>query len=211
MIQKRIAMFGGTFDPIHMAHTKVVHSAVDYLKADRVVFIPAKRSPLKDSFPQATDEQRIHMIQCAIAGNQRFDVSDYELKGPAPSYTLNTVKHFRETFGPSTSLYWLIGADAVKDLCKWYGVKELLGLCTLTVMVRPCCPQPDFGQFNTVLGKKSVKQLQSNLLRTPLIDISSTQVRALLSQGKDASHFLSPEVYAYIKERGIYKTVTSGE
>ena len=205
MMKKRIALFGGTFDPIHLAHTKVVHTAVDYLQADRAVFIPAKRSPLKDSFPQATDEQRICMIKYAIAGNQRFDVSDYELKGPAPSFTLNTVKHFKATFGPATSLYWLMGADAVRDLCKWYGVNELLDLCTLTTMVRPCCPKPDFSRFNPVLGRKKVKQLQANLLETPLINISSTQVRALLSQGKDASHFLAPEVYAYIKKERIYQ------
>jgi nicotinate-nucleotide adenylyltransferase len=210
MKQKKIALFGGTFDPIHLAHTKVVQAAIDYLHVDRVVFIPAKRSPLKDAFPQATDEQRLHMLECAISGNNHFDVSDYELNGPAPSYTLNTIKHFKDILGPTYSIYWLMGADAVKDLGEWYGVTELMDLCIPTVMVRPGCPHPDFSPFKVFLGEERIKKLQSNLLQTPLIDISSTQVRALLSQDKDARKFLAPEVYAYILSEGMYKTGTNG-
>jgi len=84
--------------------------------AEKIFFVPAKRSPLKGSLPRANDNHRLKMISLAIAGEKNFQVSDYELKRPAPSYTLATIRKFQADYGRETSIHWLIGADSVNDL-----------------------------------------------------------------------------------------------
>jgi nicotinate-nucleotide adenylyltransferase len=96
MLTRRIALFGGTFDPIHLGHTTVADAAARQIGAERVIFIPAKISPLKGFFPFASDTDRLKMIELAIAGHELFAASDCELKRPAPSYTLDTVRNSSE-------------------------------------------------------------------------------------------------------------------
>jgi len=109
--ERKIALFGGTFDPVHVGHTTVAGEAREHIGAEKVVFVPAKRSPLKGFLPQANDTDRLAMISLAIAADARFEVSDYELRKPAPSYTLETVRHFQQVYAEAVSIYWLIGAD----------------------------------------------------------------------------------------------------
>jgi nicotinate-nucleotide adenylyltransferase len=136
MNNKRIIMFGGTFDPVHLGHTTVASAAADYIEADKIIFIPAKRSPLKEALPRASDIDRLNMLSLAIKNRKYFEVSDYELSKPAPSYTLDTVKHFKSIYGNEFSFYWLVGADSINDLIYWYGITELIDLCNLSMMYR---------------------------------------------------------------------------
>ena len=200
-----IVLFGGSFDPIHLGHTEVAKVAAEQLHAERVIFLPAKRSPLKSNLPSAGDEDRITMIRRAIENHPLFDVSDYELHRPAPSYTLHAVRHFRQVFGPERSLYWLIGADAAKDLLHWYGVRELMSLCHISTMVRAGCSMPDFTGFADVMGEQHVAELNAHILQTPLIPISSSEVRRRLSTGESLETLLDPKVSDYIKNRGLYR------
>ena len=116
MARRTITLFGGTFDPIHLGHTTVARAAAELIRAEKIIFIPAKRSPLKGFLPRASDEDRLQMITLAIADEERFEVSDYELSKPAPSYTLETVRRFQKACGADTSIHWLIGADGIDDL-----------------------------------------------------------------------------------------------
>ncbi len=104
MAKRKLALFGGTFDPIHLGHTTVAAAAAEHIGAEKTVFIPAKCSPLKDFFPEATDDDRLAMIALAIAGNEKFQLSDYELKKPEPDYTLETVRQFQAEYGRRTSI-----------------------------------------------------------------------------------------------------------
>ena len=144
MPERKIALFGGTFDPIHLGHTAVAAAACEHIGADKVVFVPARRSPLKAFFPEASDENRLAMIGLAISGNSGFEVSDYELKKAGPSYTLETVRYFRRELGSNVSIWWLMGADALEDLPHWYGVTELIDECNLAVMHRAGFASSDF-------------------------------------------------------------------
>ncbi len=206
MAKRKIALFGGTFDPIHLGHTAVAAAAAEHIGAEKIVFIPAKCSPLKDSFPKAIDDDRLAMIALAIAGNEKFQLSDYELKKPEPNYTLETVRQFRAEYGGGTSIYWLAGADSVDDLPRWYAIADLIDECNLSVMYRAGCKPPDFAGFKAVWGAARVEKLQKNVIKTPLIDISSTEIRNRLAAGCDVTNMLHPKVADYIRKHGLYQS-----
>jgi nicotinate-nucleotide adenylyltransferase len=204
MTQRRIALFGGTFDPIHLGHTTVADAAAHGLRAERLIFIPAKLSPLKGFFPFARDEDRLRMIELAIAGRDTFTVSDCELQRPAPSYTLDTVRQFQREYGPDASIHWLLGADSVGDLVHWHRIEKLIDECHLTTMQRPGYA-PDFDRFEAQWGPQRVARLKRDAIATPLVDISSTEVRRRLAAGEDVRGLLHPEVIQYIHERNLYR------
>ena len=204
MARKKIILFGGTFDPIHLGHTKVVAAAVKYIEADRMIFVPAKRSPLKGYSPSASDIDRLKMINFAISNHDIFEVSDWELNMPAPSYTLNTVRHFQAELGSDIIQYWLVGADSINDLFYWHGITELIDECNIAMMYRADFDKPDFTKFEQLWGKERIEKLQRNIIPTPLINISSTEVRERLNSGQDVSQMLDYEVLSYIQEHNLY-------
>jgi len=206
MAKRKIALFGGTFDPIHLGHTIVAASVLKHIGAEKIVFIPAKRSPLKGFLPKASDNARLEMIALAIAEQKNFHVSDCELKKPAPSYTLETVRQFQADYGSDTSIYWLVGADSIGDLVHWYGIVELIDACTLTTMYRAGCEPPDFAGFEAIWGRQRVQKLQRNVIQTPLIDISSTEIRNRIAAGRDVTNMLHPSVADYIRKHGLYQS-----
>lgn len=204
MKKNTIALFGGSFDPIHVGHITVAAHAAKQLRAQKVIFIPAKRSPLKHAQPCATDEDRLAMIECATRKYPSFLVSDYELKRPAPSYTLHTVRHFLATSPAGASIYWLLGADSVKELPYWHGINELMQACQLAVMYRAGIDPPDFSAFSSLWGKQQTALLQRNVIKTPLVHASSTEIRSGLARGEAVNEMLDPAVLAYIKEKRLY-------
>ncbi len=205
MMKRTIALFGGTFDPVHLGHTTVAADTAKKIHAEKIVFIPAKRSPLKGFSPKAGDEDRLKMIALAIAGEEKFEVSDYELNKPAPSYTLETVEKFRKDYGGEASIHWLIGADGIDDLIYWYKVVELIDACNLTTMYRAGCEPPNFAKFEDIWGRQRVEKLQRNIVQTPLIDISSTEIRKNIAAGQDVLNMLHKDVYGYIRENSLYR------
>jgi nicotinate-nucleotide adenylyltransferase len=206
MAKRKIALFGGTFDPIHLGHTTVASAAGGHIGAEKVIFVPAKRSPLKGSRPAASNDDRLKMIELAIADNKDLEVSDYELKGPEPSYTLETVRHFQAEYGSETAIYWLIGADGVDDLPHWYGILELIDECNISTMYRAGCTAPNFTEFKAVWGTERVRKLQRNTIQTPLVDISSTEIRNRLAEGRDVTGMLHPAVADYIRKHNLYQS-----
>jgi nicotinate-nucleotide adenylyltransferase len=205
MVKRKLALFGGTFDPIHLGHTAVAAAADEHIGAEKVIFIPAKHSPLKGSLPKASDSSRLKMIVLAIAGEKRFQVSDYEIKKPEPSYTLQTVRGFQVDYGSEVSIYWLVGADSVDDLPYWYGIIELIDECNISTMCRAGCKMPDFSRFKSVWGSERVRKLQRNIIQTPLVNISSTEIRKRLAKGGDVTGMLHPAVADYIRKHNLYQ------
>jgi len=199
-------LFGGTFDPIHLGHTTVAVDAVEHVGAEKIVFVPAKRSPLKGFLPRANDNHRLKMISLAIAGEKNIQVSDYELKRPAPSYTLATIRKFQADYGDETSIYWLIGADGVDDLAYWYKITELIDACNLTTMYRAGCEPPDFVKFEKIWGRERIEKLQRNIIQTPLVAISSTEIRINIANNGDYAKMLHPAVADYIRKNSLYQS-----
>ena len=206
MAKRKTALFGGTFDPIHLGHTTVASDALEHIGAEKIVFIPAKRSPLKGFLPRANDNHRLNMISLALAGEKYFQVSDYELKRPAPSYTLATILKFQADYGSETSIHWLIGADGIDDLAYWYKITELIDACNLTTMYRAGCEPPDFAKFKEIWGRERIEKLQRNIIPTPLVDISSTEIRNRIAENGDFAEMLHPAVADYIRKNGLYES-----
>lgn len=146
------------------------------------------------------------MIALAIADEKMFEASDFELNKAAPSYTLETVQEFQAAYGDEASIYWLIGADGVDDLTYWHMIVELIDACNLTTMYRAGCEPPSFARFEGLWGRKRVEKLERNIVQTPLVDISSTEIRKRLAEGRDVSRMLHPAVYGYIREHGLYRS-----
>jgi nicotinate-nucleotide adenylyltransferase len=204
VIRRKIALFGGTFDPVHLGHTIVARAAGEYIGAERIIFVPAKLSPLKGSFPKASDMDRFRMLSLATAGENILEVSDCELKRSAPSYTIDTIRQFQSKYGGETSVYWLLGADGIEELVHWHEIAELIDQCTLATMYRAGCKQPDFGKFEPLWGRSRIEKLRKNIIPTPLVDISSSKIRSRLATGQDVTQLLHPQVVSYIYEHKLY-------
>ncbi|MFZ0034338.1 MAG: nicotinate-nicotinamide nucleotide adenylyltransferase, partial [Sedimentisphaerales bacterium] len=144
----------------------------------------------------------------AITDNKKFQLNDYELRKPKPSYTLETIRWFQANYGAKALMYWLVGADSIGELARWYGIVELIDECNLCVMFRAGCEPPDFAKFKDIWGTARVEKLQRNIIRTPLIDISSTEIRNRLAAGRDVTDMLAPSVADYIRKHGLYQSKT---
>ena len=198
-------MFGGTFDPVHLGHIIVAAAAAETIKAERVVFIPAKKSVLKTADPKAGRRDRCRMINIAIAQEKDFELSDYELNKDGPDYTIETVRHFKNRYANTAHLYWLVGADAAVLLPQWYKIDELIEVCTISVMHRAGYPEPDFSGFENKFGKKHLAKLQSNVIKTPLVNISSSEIRRRLAERADVTGMMPVGVVDYIYKLGLYR------
>lgn len=205
-MSEKIILFGGTFDPVHTAHIEVAQSAAQIIVASKIFLIPARRSPHKEQKPFAPDNDRIAMLKLAVAGKSLFQISSVELNRTEPSYTIDTIRYFREKYGSDCQLYWLIGADMLKDLPKWYKIDDLMKECTICVMNRGGFDKPDFNGLAGKLGTENVEKLRKNMIETPLFEISSTDIRQRLLEGKEVSQHLHQEVLNYIKAHRLYTT-----
>ena len=196
-------LFGGSFDPVHSGHIHVAQCALCEIGAEKLIFIPARRSPHKVDFP-TPGQHRLAMIERAIEGIEGFAVCDCELSRPEPSYTLDTVRFFRHRLGPDAVLYWLIGADQLSDLENWYSIEELLKECRVSVMVRAGYAPPGFGRFEGVFSPEIIRQLERDIVRTPQIDLSSTEIRTRLASGSVPPNALPSGVLEYIQQHHLY-------
>lgn len=206
MEKKKVILFGGTFDPIHLGHIAVVKAADKKINADKVLLVPAKQTALKSHLPLAADRHRLEMIKLAIAGCEKFSVSDYELNKPAPAYTLDTVLYFKAKYENQADIYWLIGADCLDDLHRWYKIEKLVDECFICIMYRGGFEKPDLSKYADLWTAERIEKLRQNIIETPQIDISSTQIRKALSEGKDVSSMLDDKVLEYIKQNKLYGT-----
>ncbi|MBP8604207.1 MAG: nicotinate (nicotinamide) nucleotide adenylyltransferase [Phycisphaerae bacterium] len=201
--QEKIILFGGSFDPIHRGHLEVAAHALHTLGAGRLIFIPARRSPHKRRIA-AEGSHRLAMIRLAIEGTNRLDVSDCELRRPEPSYTIDAVGFFRQQAGPQATLYWLMGADQLEEFGKWHQVGRLLDLCRICVMLRGGYPLPNIRRFAGIFTDEQIGRLENDLIRTPEIHISSTDIRRQLACGHMPADALHPAVADYIKQHRLY-------
>jgi nicotinate-nucleotide adenylyltransferase len=201
---EKIILFGGTFDPIHKGHTEVALCAAKKLNASKIILIPARRSPHKSNQPVAGDTDRIAMMQLAIADYKNFEISNVELNRAEPSYTIDTIRQLREKLGENCEFYWLIGADMLPTLPLWHQINDLLEECNICVMNRGGYDKPDFESLRGKLNPKHINNLKKNMIETPFMEISSTEIRQRVVDEKDISEFLHPAVVDYIKRRKLY-------
>lgn len=185
----RVGIFGGTFNPIHAGHLLLAETARDTLQLDRVVFIPARRPPHKSSAGLASEQARLRMIQLAIRDHSAFASSDIELRRPGRSYSIDTVTELRRSL-PHAQLFLLIGQDMLS--VRWAAWDRLKRLCTVVTAARP--------------GKRRIgMQRGVRRLEMPLMDISSSDIRARLAGGRSIRYLVPPAVERYIRQHRLYQ------
>jgi nicotinate-nucleotide adenylyltransferase len=183
----RVGVFGGTFDPVHVGHLAIALAALETVPLDRVVFVPARRSPLKERAPVAPAEHRLAMLERATADEPRFGISRIELEREAPSYTVDTL----EALSGEGRLFLILGADASADLDRWKDPARVRSLATLVIARRTGSPAPS--------GERALT------LDTPLMDISARELRERAAQARSLRYLVPDPVCRYIEEHALYR------
>ncbi len=180
-------MFGGTFDPVHVGHLAIALAALETVPLDEVVFVPARRSPLKQRAPAANEADRYAMLVHAIEGEPRFSVSRAELDRDPPSYTVDTLEALRAR----GQLFLILGSDALADLPRWRSPERIRALATLLVARRPGGTEPDPSLALT--------------FDAPALDISSRELRARAARGHSLRYLVPDGVWQHIAHHGVYR------
>lgn len=196
-----IAVFGGSFDPVHNGHVRLAENILNKgISADRIIIVPAYISPFKqDGKKYAEGFHRLNMCKAAFGHIQNAEVSDYELKSGGVSYTVNTLRHFHGLF-PDERLYFIVGSDSLKTLPTWRNFPEIMKLCTIAAAARSEEDRLCIRKFaEDVLPYGEVVTVDCEPF-----EISSTQIRRLIHEGGDISEYVPADVTQYIKENRLY-------
>ncbi|MEE4279870.1 MAG: nicotinate-nucleotide adenylyltransferase [Halieaceae bacterium] len=205
------AVYGGTFNPIHLGHLRSAAELLERLPIRRLRFIPAALPPHRVA-PEVSADHRAAMVEAAIADQPRMLCDRRELTRDGPSYTVDTLESLRGELGDSAPLLLVMGADAALGLRSWHRWGDLFNLAHILIMARPGWDLPQRGDIADLLRERQVDadQLASSpagaVCRCELRPwpVSSTEIRALLQSDKDARSLLPPAVASYIREHGLY-------
>jgi nicotinate-nucleotide adenylyltransferase len=216
-----LGIFGGTFDPVHLGHLRLAEEAADSLGLARVRWIPAGQPAhrsVERKPPLASPKQRLDMVRLAIADNARFELDAAEVHATAPSYTVPTLERLRaaDACGARRPLVLLVGADAFAGLPQWHRWTSLLSLAHIAVAHRPGFPI-DAGSLPPALAELfrqrrgaspgALREAPAGCIVTfamTQLDISATQIRTLLANGRSARYLLPEAVIAYIQGTHLY-------
>lgn len=201
-----IALFGGTFNPIHHGHLIIARFIAEELRLAKVLFLPSAHPPHKSGSGMASAAHRAAMVRLAIEGESCFGFDDYDLNREGPSYTIDTIAHFRERLGLDIILYWIIGSDSLTELTSWYRARALVESCRLITAIRPGWEGIDWEPLRARLGEDAVAILKSGLLESPRIDISSTHIRQRIRQRRSVRFLLPESVRQYILHHNLYQS-----
>lgn len=189
----KIGLLGGTFNPIHTGHLILAQECWDQLTLDKVIFVPAFMSPLKDPGSEISAHDRLNMVRLALEGDDRFEISTFELDKKGLSYTIDTIKHFREEYGKEAGLFFLTGADSAETLSMWKNADDILAECTFIAASRPGW------------GEGSAYEDRIKRLIMPNIEISSTDIRRRIHDRRPIDHLVPDKVVQYIRKKGLYR------
>lgn len=193
---KRIAVMGGTFNPIHYAHLISAEQVRAGLGYDKILFIPSARPPHKVADADIIEpEHRYQMVLLAIVENPHFEVSRIELERAGPSYTIETLKALKALYGETTELAWIIGADSLIEYKVWKDFDEVLERC---VMIATTRPNYNLNQVPFVIQKR--------VTTFPItgVDISATVIRERIRKGLSIQYLVPEGVQAYIEQHQLY-------
>jgi len=206
---KRLGIFGGTFDPIHIGHLIKAQAVKESLNLDKIIFVPNGNPPHKNN-TKATQFHRLDMLKLAIDDNKDFELFDIEIN-KTKNYTVNTIQSLKKIY-PNDELFFIMGTDSIINLKSWYKYEKLLTLCNFAIITRVI--------FESVNSEKKLyneselklwiqKDLNTNIekfffIDSPLVEISSTKIRENLSKNLSVKYFVPDKVLEYIYEKKIY-------
>lgn len=201
---ERVGVLGGTFDPVHYAHLAIAEEVYHALKLARVVFVPAGQPPHKPGYRVTPVGQRVRMLEQAIASNEHFALSLVDVQRAGPSYTVDTLRLLHEEWGSRTGLYFVIGGDSLRDLPTWYNPTGVIAQATIVALMRP-----GYGEIDRWRAELTARLpgIQSRLitLEGPRMDISSTDLRQRVAEGRPIRYQTPEVVEQYILRHGLYR------
>lgn len=188
----RIGILGGTFNPTHIGHLILAEEALSKLSLDKVIFVPTFIPPHKNVESNIKPKDRLRMVELAIKDNPAFEVSTFEIDSKKKSYSIDTLKDIRKTYGDNAQLYLITGSDLLKDLFSWKDVNEIFKISKFIVANRPGYPV------------ETVPKEVETVVITP-IEVSSEDIRRRLKEGRSIRYLVPEKVRTYIIERNLYK------
>lgn len=187
----KIGILGGTFNPVHLGHLILAEEAREKLSLERIIFVPAFLPPHKEATGIAPAGARLAMLKAAIGKNKYFSVSDIEIRRSGRSYTIDTLKDFKEKF-PADELYFIIGSDLLTYLAGWKDLKRILRMVKFIAATRPNFP---------------LRRLPAQIATLPIraVDISGFAIRSRIKAGKSFRYLVPEAVYRYISKNKLYQ------
>ena len=191
----RRGVMGGTFDPIHLGHLAAASEVAHSFSLDEVVFVPAGIPWQKSHRRVSPAEDRYLMTVIATAADPRFTVSRVDVDRPGPTYTVDTLRELRQTWGDEGETFFITGADALNDILSWHETDEVLRLAHLVGVTRP----------GHVLSDPGLPQGRVTLLEVPSLAISSSDIRSRVAAGQPIRYLVPAGVESYIAKLGLYR------
>ena len=198
---KKIGLYFGTFNPIHVGHLIIANYMADYTELDEVWLVVSPQNPLKKKETLLKDHHRLSLVRIALEDNTKLMASNIEFDLPIPSYTINTLVHLKEKY-ETYEFHLIVGEDNLRSFHKWKNQEEIINNHKIFVYPRVLTEQEmedntvEFSSFN-----------HSNVIRcqAPIMKISSSFIRKAIKNGKDVRYLLTPEVFKYVDEMNFYK------
>ena len=214
--QKRIGLFGGTFDPIHFGHLRAAEEIKHILNLDKILFIPSAIPPHKENSHITLAKDRLEMIRLAIDGNKCFEISDFEIESKSPSYTIITLEHFKNN-EPDSEFYFIVGNELFNEIETWRDYKRLFELANFAVITRPgfseldssripLALKGDFRYHNTIDNVISFTNNKKEIVFIEIkgIEISSTDIRGFVKSKQSIKYLVPDKVEQYILSQKLY-------
>ncbi len=202
---KAIGVMGGTFDPIHFGHLVTAESAYESFSLCEVVFVPAGDPPHKEPKAVTDAEHRLEMTRLATEDNPHFCVSSVEVAREGHSYTVDTMRHFREKYGAEAELYFITGVDAILQIPSWNNAEGVFEVCRFIAATRPGYSLSELMQFTEQLQPEYRDRI--HVLEVPALAISSTDLRRRVREGQSIKYLVPEPVQRYIECTGLYRDI----
>lgn len=187
-----IGLYFGSFNPIHIGHLIIANHILENSDLDKIWFVVSPHNPLKESHTLLNEFDRLHLVELAIADNNKFRASNVEFNMPKPSYTIDTLTYLSEKF-PLERFSVIMGSDSYQNIPRWKNHEQLLKHFMIIVYQRPGFTVPNDHHQNV------------HVLKAPLLEISSTYIRSQIKEGKSIRYLVPENVEKYILESGYFK------
>ncbi len=203
--QPRVGLFGGTFDPVHIGHLILAEQCREQAALDEVWFLPAARPPHKLDHPPTPFTQRVEMLALAVAGNSHFRISEIENERSGPSYTVDTLEELTRRC-PTHGWHFIVGADSVPELPRWHLPDRILELAQLLIVARPGATLPPEVEAGENLGVGDGAKGRFRVVRSPLVDVSSRDLRRRAAEGRSLRYLVPHAVEVFIRTHQLYES-----
>lgn len=200
----RLGVMGGSFNPVHLGHLIMAQSAMEAFELSHVLFVPCNQPPHKDAGRLAEATHRLAMLELALEGEWRFELSDTEIRRGGVSYTVDTLRALRQQY-PRSDLHFIIGSDSLRELHLWKDIYTVLDLGTVVTLCRPNATVDALSPGDLQLRPPWPERLLQNVAVGRMVDISSTDIRYRVAEGLSIRYLVPPGVEMYITEHSLYR------